>query len=65
MASAHRLRSLVAAAPSAAQGEVSFSEYSEPRLAQRCTVGHGPALQRNGLRLDRRNRALHGDRRFQ
>ena len=51
---------LVSAAPAAAQGEVSFAEDIEPILARDCMACHGPALQQNGLRLDRREDAMNG-----
>ena len=49
-----------AAAPAAAQGEVSFAQDIAPLLARHCAACHGPALQQNGLRLDRRENALRG-----
>ena len=51
---------LVSAAPAAAQGEVSFAKDIEPILARDCMACHGPALQQNGLRLDRREDAMNG-----
>ncbi len=51
---------LVSAAPAAAQDEVSFAKDIAPILAQNCTACHGPALQQNGLRLDRREDAMNG-----
>ena len=51
---------LLVPAAAAAQDEVSFSKDIAPLLAQHCTLCHGPALQQNGLRLDRREDALRG-----
>ncbi len=51
---------LVSSAPAAARDEVSFAKDIEPILTRNCTLCHGPALQQNGLRLDRREDAMNG-----
>src|SRR5437879_3706306 len=42
------------------QSRVDFTSDIEPILKARCHACHGPQLQMNGLRLDRRDKALAG-----
>jgi len=44
----------------AAKDPIDFSTQIEPLLAQNCHKCHGPDQQKGGLRLDRRDAALHG-----
>jgi mono/diheme cytochrome c family protein len=44
----------------AAKDAIDFATHIEPLLAQNCHKCHGPDHQKGGLRLDRRNAALHG-----
>ena len=49
---------LLAAQPPA--GKIDFGRDVQPILQQHCVSCHGPELQMNGLRLDRRADALRG-----
>src|SRR2546422_1002768 len=50
----------LSSSPTWSQSRVDFTRDIEPILTTRCHACHGPQLQMNGLRLDRRDKALTG-----